>query len=61
MMGNTLSLGRKHTVESIEKMRSVQKKSEETKQKISNSLMGHKSSIKGKHKVMNPDGTYHYE
>lgn len=35
--------------------------SEETKRRISIGNKGKKSQIKGKHRVYNPDGTYHYE
>lgn len=61
MKGNKLTLGHKHSTESIKKMRLVQKKSEEIKRKLSESLIGHKSATKGKHRVYSPDGSYHYE
>lgn len=61
MKGNTLTLGHKHSKESIEKMILAQKKSVETRRKISESLIGHIGANKGRHRVYNPDGSYHYE
>ena len=51
MKGNTFTLGHKHSKESIEKMRLVQKKSVETRRKISESLMGHKHSEETRRKI----------
>lgn len=66
--GNKNMLGHKHSLESRKKMSESLKgrkawnkgvpMSEEQKKKLSDAHKGKPAPIKGRHKVMNPDGTY---
>ena len=65
MLGHKLSLEtRKKLSESLKGRKTWNKgipMSDEQKKKLSDAHKGKPAPIKGKHKVMNPDGSYHYE
>lgn len=59
MLGNKLWIGRKHTAETIERMKTAQSNiSEETRKKISETLKGRNLSEETKEKMRKPHKTY---
>ena len=70
-IGNQYMLGHKHSEETKRKLSESLKgriawnkgkeMSDEQKKKLSDAHKGKPAAIKGKHKVMDPDGSFHYE